>query len=97
MGLLSVSAVRERVMLRPRQEQLLKLRGQSGGMAPPEVWAALKVSKQGADGHAASAAEGGIGEASGHVENRAPRHEMISELGYESYPEQDANICAAVN
>lgn len=33
---------------RPRQEQLLKLLGGSGGMTPAEIWAALKVSKQGA-------------------------------------------------
>ena len=48
MGLLSVSAAREKVILRPRQEQLLKLLGRSGGMTPSELWAALKVSKQGA-------------------------------------------------
>jgi Fic family protein len=48
MGQLSVSAAREKVILRPRQEQLLKLLGKSGGMTPPELWAALKVSKQGA-------------------------------------------------
>jgi Fic family protein len=48
MGQLSVSATREKVILRPRQEQLLKLLGKSGGMTPSELWAALKVSKQGA-------------------------------------------------
>lgn len=48
MGQLSVSAAREKVILRPRQEQLLKLLGQSGGLTPSELWAALKVSKQGA-------------------------------------------------
>ena len=48
MGELSVSAAREKVILRPRQEQLLKLLGKSGGMTPSELWAALKVSKQGA-------------------------------------------------
>ncbi len=48
MGQFSVSAAHERVVLRPRQEQLLKLLGRSGGMTPPELWAALKVSKQGA-------------------------------------------------
>jgi Fic family protein len=48
MGQLSISAAREKVILRPRQEQLLKLLGKSGGMAPAELWAALKVSKQGA-------------------------------------------------
>ena len=48
MGQLSVSAAREKVILRPRQEQWLKLLGKSGGMTPSELWAALKVSKQGA-------------------------------------------------
>jgi len=48
MGHLSVSAAREKVILRPRQEQLLKLLSTRGGMAPSELWAALKVSKQGA-------------------------------------------------
>ncbi len=48
MGQFSVSAARERVVLRPRQEQLLKLLGRSGGRTPSEIWAALKVSKQGA-------------------------------------------------
>lgn len=48
MGQLSISAAREKVILRPRQEQLLKLLGKSGGMTPAELWAALKVSKQGA-------------------------------------------------
>ncbi|MBX3735018.1 MAG: Fic family protein, partial [Verrucomicrobiae bacterium] len=48
MGQLSVSAAREKVILRPRQEQLLKLLGKCGGMTPSELWAALKVSKQGA-------------------------------------------------
>ena len=47
MGQLSVAVARERVVLRPRQEQLLKLLGRSGGMAPSEIWAALKMSKQG--------------------------------------------------
>ena len=42
MGQLSVSAAREKVILRPRQEQLLKLLGKSGGMTPSELWAALK-------------------------------------------------------
>ena len=48
MGELLVSTARERLVLRPRQEQLLKLLGQSGGMTPAKLWAALKVSKQGA-------------------------------------------------
>jgi DNA-binding MarR family transcriptional regulator len=48
LGQLSVTSARERVVLRPRQEQLLKLLGQSGGMTPSALWAELKVSKQGA-------------------------------------------------
>jgi Fic family protein len=48
MGQLSVSAARAKVVLRPRQEQLLKVLGTSGGMTPSKLWAALKVSKQGA-------------------------------------------------
>ncbi len=48
MGQFSLSAARERLVLRPRQEQLLKLLGQSGGMTPAVLWAALGVSKQGA-------------------------------------------------
>lgn len=48
MGSLSVSTARAQVVLRPRQEQLLKLLGQRGGMTPSEIWAALKVSRQGA-------------------------------------------------
>ncbi len=38
----------EKVVLRPRQEQLLKLLSDHGSMAPAELWAALGVSKQGA-------------------------------------------------
>ncbi|MDO8541753.1 MAG: Fic family protein [Opitutaceae bacterium] len=48
MGQFSVSAARGKLVLRPRQEQLLKLLGQRGGLRPAELWAALKVSKQGA-------------------------------------------------
>ncbi|MSU51408.1 MAG: hypothetical protein EXS37_20360 [Opitutus sp.] len=48
MGPLSVSTAREKRVLRSRQEQLLKVLGKSGGMPPSELWAALKVSKQGA-------------------------------------------------
>lgn len=48
MGQLSLSAAREKVILRPRQEQLLKLLSQRGGLTPSEIWSALKVSKQGA-------------------------------------------------
>jgi len=38
----------EKLILRPRQEQLLHLLREHGGMAPSEIWAALGVSKQGA-------------------------------------------------
>lgn len=48
MGQFAASAARERLVLRPRQEQLLRALGKSGGMTPAEIWAALKVSKQGA-------------------------------------------------
>ena len=36
------------LVLRPRQEQLLKLLGQKAGMTPAEIRAAIGVSKQGA-------------------------------------------------
>ena len=48
MGRFSIASAGERLVLRPRQEQLLQLLGQSGGMAPAGLWAALGVSKQGA-------------------------------------------------
>lgn len=48
MGQFSISQAREKLILRPRQEQLLKLLGQRGGLTPAEIWAGLKVSKQGA-------------------------------------------------
>lgn len=48
MGQLSVTSAREKRVLRPRQEQRLKRLGQSGGVTPSELWAAPKVSKQGA-------------------------------------------------
>lgn len=38
----------EKLVLRPRQEQLLHLLRDHGGMAPAEIWAALGVSRQGA-------------------------------------------------
>jgi Fic family protein len=38
----------EKVVLRPRQEQLLTLLADHGGMAPSELWKTLGVSKQGA-------------------------------------------------
>jgi len=38
----------EKVVLRPRQEHLLKLLADHGSMAPAELWEALGVSKQGA-------------------------------------------------
>jgi Fic family protein len=48
MGQLSITSAREKLVLRPRQEQLLKLLGKRGGLTPAEIWAALNVSKQGA-------------------------------------------------
>lgn len=38
----------KKLLLRPRQEQLLNLLRDHGSMAPSEIWAALKVSRQGA-------------------------------------------------
>jgi Fic family protein len=38
----------EKLVLRPRQEQLLRLLRDHGGMAPAEIWEALGVSRQGA-------------------------------------------------
>jgi Fic family protein len=38
----------EKLVLRPRQEQLLHLLRDHGGMVPAEIWAALGVSRQGA-------------------------------------------------
>lgn len=38
----------EKLMLRPKQERLLQLLRDHGSMAPAEIWAALKVSRQGA-------------------------------------------------
>ena len=35
-------------MLRPKQEKLLKLLGEEGGMTPAKIREALKVSRQGA-------------------------------------------------
>jgi len=48
MDQLAVGVGREKLVLRPRQEPLLKLLGQGGGMTPAELRAALGVSKQGA-------------------------------------------------
>ena len=39
---------RTKLVLRPRQEQLLQLLRDQGSMAPAEIWAALGVSRQGA-------------------------------------------------
>jgi len=38
----------QKLGLRPRQERLLQLLRDQGGMAPAEIWAALDVSRQGA-------------------------------------------------
>lgn len=37
-----------KLVLRPRQERLLQLLRDQGSLAPPEIWAALSVSRQGA-------------------------------------------------
>ena len=47
MGQLALSTAREPLVLRPRQEQLLKLLGKGSGMTPAAIREALKVSKQG--------------------------------------------------
>ena len=39
---------REKVVLRPRQEQLLKLLRDHGSLSPAEIWDALAISRQGA-------------------------------------------------
>lgn len=39
---------RQKLVLRPRQEQLLRLLRDNGSMAPAEIWAALDISRQGA-------------------------------------------------
>jgi Fic family protein len=41
-------ATPEKLVLRPRQERLLRLLRDQGSMAPAEIWAALGVSRQGA-------------------------------------------------
>jgi Fic family protein len=38
----------EKLILRPKQERLLQLLRDHGRMSPPEIWAALRVSRQGA-------------------------------------------------
>ena len=43
MGELSVLSAREKVVLRTRQERLLKLLGKSGGMTPSELFGALEA------------------------------------------------------
>ena len=44
----TASQRRAKLVLRPRQEQLLQLLREGGAMAPAQIWDALKVSKQGA-------------------------------------------------
>ena len=44
----SASKNRARMVLRPRQEQLLQMLRTHGAMAPAEIWEGLKISKQGA-------------------------------------------------
>ena len=45
---LAASAGRRKTVLRPKQEHLLQLLRDRGGLAPKELWAALRVTKQGA-------------------------------------------------
>ena len=45
---LSASRGRARVVLRPKQEQLLQLLRARGSLSPREIWSGLKISKQGA-------------------------------------------------
>ena len=45
---LSTRTVAPKLILRPKQEQLLALLQQKGRMTPAEIWAALDISKQGA-------------------------------------------------
>jgi Fic family protein len=45
---LALVSAQEKLVLRPRQEQLLKLLGQRGSLTPTEIRAELKISKQGA-------------------------------------------------
>jgi Fic family protein len=45
---ISAAAGPAKITLRPRQEQLLQMLRDRGGMAPREIWGALGVSKQGA-------------------------------------------------
>lgn len=45
---LSASSSRARVVLRPKQEQLLQLLRARGSLSPREIWDALAISKQGA-------------------------------------------------
>ena len=44
----SASASRARLVLRPKQEQLLQLLRSRGGLSPREIWDGLAISKQGA-------------------------------------------------
>lgn len=48
LGRISIESGAAKITLRPRQEKLLGLLREKGGMAPREIWKALGVSKQGA-------------------------------------------------
>jgi Fic family protein len=50
----------KKLVLRPRQEQLLKLLRDHGSMAPAELWAALGISRQGAMDLLQPLLEGGL-------------------------------------
>jgi predicted HTH transcriptional regulator len=55
----------EKLVLRPRQEQLLKLLRDHGSMAPAELWESLGVSRQGAMGLLRPLLEAGLVEKTG--------------------------------
>ncbi len=48
MRLSATTAIMQKLVLRPRQEQLLQLLREHDSMSPRELWEALGVSKQGA-------------------------------------------------
>jgi Fic family protein len=50
----------EKLVLRPKQERLLQLLRDHGSMSPPEIWAALNVSRQGAMDLLRPLLEGGL-------------------------------------
>jgi DNA-binding MarR family transcriptional regulator len=73
---LTLSAVRERLVLRPRQEQLLKRLDRSNGTTPTEIRQALDISKQGAMDLIRPLMKAGLVITGGHLENGTLRAEM---------------------